>query len=59
MAITTNTQVVRIPLASTPDLGTVIKQKCDNLAAMDDAKRLAAAFEAHNELVLIFQSADK
>lgn len=57
MAITTNTEVVRISL-STPnlDLGKTIKEKCDILAAMDDAKRLAAAIESHNELVLIFQS---
>ncbi len=60
MAITTNTKVVRISL-ETPDLdlGKTIEEKCDIHAAMDDAKRLAAAFEAHNELILIFQSSSQ
>lgn len=52
-----DTFVTSIDLTKTPDLGKAIKDECDIVATGKDQMRLAAAFEAHNRLILIFQSA--
>ncbi len=57
MSVQIETYVTRIPLAGTPDLETAIKQECVIQASKDKGRRLAAAFEAHNHVILIFQTA--
>ncbi len=52
-----DTFVTSIDLTKTPDLGKAIKDECDIVATGKDQMRLAAAFEAHNRLILIFQTA--
>lgn len=55
MPINADTYTKRIPLASTPNLEAAIKQECDIQAARDNPRRLAAAFEAQGNVILIFQ----
>lgn len=57
MPVNIETYVTRIPLASTSDLETAVKQECVIQASMDKGRRLTAAFEAHNSVILIFQTA--
>jgi len=54
MAIETDTHVERIAL-NTADLGAAIKQVCEAQSSRDKARRLAAAFTAGGNLILIFQ----
>jgi hypothetical protein len=56
MAVRTDTKLVRIPLA-TGNLEKAIKDACETESARDRGRRLAAAFSAHDQLVLIFQVA--
>ena len=51
--IATDTHVLRIQLAG--DLNKTIKDTCDAQGVA--GRRLAASFEFHNQLVLIFQAA--
>ncbi len=55
MAIQVDTFVERIDLAQEPDLAKAIKNICDNQAARDKPRRLAAAFESQQQVILIFQ----
>jgi hypothetical protein len=55
MAVITDTFVKRIPLAPMVDLDERIKAECEIQSGRDQPRRLAAAFEAQNQLVLIFQ----
>ena len=58
MSINTDTYIKRVPL--TPDIENAIKQECEIQSARDNARRLVAAFEAQNSVILIFQiAADK
>jgi hypothetical protein len=55
MAIEVDTFVERIDITQEADLGKAIKDICDNQAARDKPRRLAAAFEAQNQVILIFR----
>jgi hypothetical protein len=55
MAITTDTNVVRIAIADDLDLKKAIKQECDLQASREKHRRLAASFTYKEELILIFQ----
>ena len=57
MALELDTFLQRIDLTTTPDLAQTIKDICDNQAARDNPRRLAAAFESQNKVILIFQRA--
>lgn len=50
------TCVVRIDLAGTPNLNDAIEKECNIMSAGTNPMKLAAAFEAYNQLILIFQS---
>jgi hypothetical protein len=54
-----DTFVTRIDLKDMKgaELAAKIKDVCKTQAARDDGRRLAAAFEAHDQVVLIFQRA--
>lgn len=51
------TYVERIDLTTNPDLDKAIRDICDNQAALDKPRRLAAAFEAQHQVILVFQRA--
>ena len=53
-AINTDTQLERVNL-TTPDAPAKIKDACDTQG--QEGRRLAAAFETQNQVVLIFQAA--
>jgi hypothetical protein len=55
MAIEVDTFVERIDITQEGDLGKAIKDMCDNQAARDKPRRLAAAFESQHQVLLIFQ----
>jgi hypothetical protein len=55
MAVDTDTFVKRIPLVPEIDLDERIIAECKAQSGRDEHRRLAAAFEAHNQLILIFQ----
>jgi len=55
MAVTTDTFVKRIPLIPAVDLEERIKAECEVQSGRDEHRRLVAAFEAQNQVVLIFQ----
>lgn len=55
MPINADTLVRRIDLSKIDDVRKEIKIQCDAQAARSKARRLAAAFEAHNQLILVFQ----
>ncbi|MGE0680433.1 MAG: hypothetical protein AB7P69_05935 [Candidatus Binatia bacterium] len=57
MAIRVDTHIERIDLATEPDVVAAIKEICDLQALRDESRRLAAACEAQNQLILIFQVA--
>ncbi len=60
MPIKTDTFVERISIAGTDDLEKAIKETCELHSARNEARRLAAAFEAQGHVILIFQvSADQ
>jgi hypothetical protein len=56
MSVVTDTKLVRIPLA-TENLEKAIKDACELESARKQGRRLAAAFSARDQLVLIFQAA--
>jgi hypothetical protein len=55
MAIETDTFVERIPIVPATDLGQRIIDVCELHSSRDKARRLAAAFSANDQVVLIFQ----
>jgi hypothetical protein len=57
MAIRVDTHIERIDLATESDVAAAIKEICDLQALRDESRRLAAAFAAQNQLILIFQIA--
>jgi hypothetical protein len=57
MAIDLDTFVERIDIAPESALAQAIKNICDNQAARDKPRRLAAAFESQSQVILIFQRA--
>lgn len=57
MSINTDTTVKRIPLVPALDLHERIRKECEIQSSLDAARRLVAAFEAHNQVILIFQAA--
>jgi hypothetical protein len=57
MALDLDTFVRRIDLTTTPNLPQTIKDICDDQGARDNPRRLAAAMESQNQVILIFQRA--
>jgi len=57
MAVSTDTFVKRIPLVPESDLDRRIRAECEIQSSGDPGRRLAAAFQAHNQVILIFQQA--
>lgn len=54
----TETKIVRVPLVVPgSDLHDRIIQECELQSSRNEGRRLAAAFESHDQLVLIFQIA--
>lgn len=51
--INTQTELRRIPIASTPQLDQAIKDECDTMGAA--GYHLVSTFELQGQLVLIFQ----
>jgi len=57
MAVITDTFVKRIALVPTTDLDARIRQECEIQSAKSPGRRLAAALQAHDQVILIFQQA--
>lgn len=55
MALNLDTFVQRINITTTDNLENKIKSVCDLQASRDQPRRLAAAFESQNQVILIFQ----
>lgn len=55
MAIETDTYVTRIPLDSATNLEEAIRDTCELHAGRIQHRRLAAAFAAEGQVILIFQ----